>query len=183
MSAGEGAAGERCEEVVIVGGGPAGIAAALQLRRYGIDPLLIERTRLGGLLWNAYRIENYPALPDALPGPELAQRLALHLRRAQVRLLGAEVRGVGFAPTEDEPSRRRAEHVPCRRLRLTTSAGEIDTRRLLVATGTEARRPASPRVPPAAIERVHSEILALRDLRDARVAIIGGGDAACDYAL
>ncbi|MBD3237342.1 MAG: hypothetical protein GF330_11600, partial [Candidatus Eisenbacteria bacterium] len=97
--------------------------------------------------------------------------------------LGAEVRGVGFAPAEDGPSRRLAGRAAPRRLRLTTSAGEIDTRRVLIATGTEARRPASPRVPRAASERVHTEILALRDLRDARVAIIGGGDAACDYAL
>jgi thioredoxin reductase (NADPH) len=53
------------ENVIIIGGGPAGIAAAIQLKRYGLDPLILERKALGGLLRNANLVENYPGFRSA----------------------------------------------------------------------------------------------------------------------
>ncbi|HIE03451.1 MAG TPA: FAD-dependent oxidoreductase, partial [Candidatus Latescibacteria bacterium] len=47
-------------KVVVIGAGPAGVAAAIQLKRYGIKPLVFEKDRIGGLLWNANLVENYP---------------------------------------------------------------------------------------------------------------------------
>ncbi len=48
------------ENMVIIGAGPAGIAAALQLHRYGINPIILEKDKIGGLLRNADLVENYP---------------------------------------------------------------------------------------------------------------------------
>ena len=62
-------------EVLIVGAGPAGLAAAMQLRRYGLNPLVFERAKVGGLLWNANLVENYPGFPAGLPGPALTPYL------------------------------------------------------------------------------------------------------------
>ena len=51
------------EDIIIIGAGPAGSTAAIQLKRYGIPFLLIEKERVGGLLWNANLVENYPGFP------------------------------------------------------------------------------------------------------------------------
>ena len=63
------------EQVVIVGAGPAGIACAVQLRRYGLDPLLLEKDQPGGLLKNAWRIDNYPGYPEGIGGSALVNRI------------------------------------------------------------------------------------------------------------
>ena len=57
--------------VVIIGAGPAGLAAAMQLKRQGIDPLVLERKLVGGLLLNANLVENYPGFVDGISGPDL----------------------------------------------------------------------------------------------------------------
>ncbi|HAZ31590.1 MAG TPA: NAD(P)/FAD-dependent oxidoreductase, partial [Dehalococcoidia bacterium] len=48
------------QEVAIIGAGPGGIAAAIQLKRYGIEPAILEKSHIGGLLVNANLVENYP---------------------------------------------------------------------------------------------------------------------------
>ena len=55
-------------EVLIIGAGPAGLAAALQLRRRGVDFMFFERQRVGGLLNNANWVENYPGFPGGITG-------------------------------------------------------------------------------------------------------------------
>src|SRR5512135_1962256 len=64
----------KAEEVIIIGAGPAGIATAIQLKRYGIHPLFFERSEVGGLLLNANLVENYPGFPEGIGGVELVKR-------------------------------------------------------------------------------------------------------------
>ena len=47
------------KDIIIIGGGPAGIATAIQLKRYNINSLIIEKNTLGRLLKNAFKVENY----------------------------------------------------------------------------------------------------------------------------
>ena len=80
--------------VVVIGGGPAGLAAGLQLSRAGCKTLLLEADRLGGQARRLPRIENYPGFPGAVAGKRLMSRFlrqargwGLTTRRAQVLAL------------------------------------------------------------------------------------------------
>ncbi len=78
---------ERAEyDVVIVGGGPAGLAAAVYGASEGLRTLLVERTAPGGQAGTSSRIENYLGFPFGVSGDELAGRAL-----AQAKRLGAEI--------------------------------------------------------------------------------------------
>src|SRR4030067_2642076 len=79
------------EDVIIIGGGPAGIAAAIQLKRYGLAPLIFEREALGGLLRNANLVENYPGFPGGISGMKLVGLLEQQARAFGLRVTYAEV--------------------------------------------------------------------------------------------
>ncbi len=69
------------EEVIIIGAGPAGMTAAIQLKRYGIPFVLLEKERVGGLLWNANLVENYPGFPAGVSGPRLVGLIEKQMER------------------------------------------------------------------------------------------------------
>jgi thioredoxin reductase (NADPH) len=154
------------EMVTIIGGGPAGMATAIQLRRHGIDGLLLEREDLGGLLWNAQRVENYPGFPGGIPGPELVERFTRQFREAGCRFSFAELRRVGRRDSVFE---------------LETAEKTFSSDVIVVATGT---RPC-PFPPCVGMEsdKVFYEVRPLLETTGAVVAVIGAGDAAFDYAL
>ena len=154
------------EEVTIVGGGPAGMAAAIQLRRHGIDGLLVERRALGGLLWNANRVENYPGFPGGIPGPDLVSLFERQVHEAGCRVAFEELRSLG-----------REDGV----FTLETGKRRFSSDVVVVATGTYPRRfrPCEG----VQSDRILYEVCPLLDTRGAAVAIIGAGDAAFDYAL
>ena len=58
-------------EVIIVGGGPAGLTAGLYTSRAGLKSLLLERGIVGGQIINATKVENYPGFPQGISGAEL----------------------------------------------------------------------------------------------------------------
>jgi len=74
------------QDVAIIGAGPGGIAAAIQLQRYGLRPMLLEKDRIGGLLVNAHWVENYPGFPQGISGIDLAR-----LFQTQLEEIGATV--------------------------------------------------------------------------------------------
>ncbi len=114
-------------DVVIVGGGPAGLSAAIYAAREGIDALVIERGALGGQAGTTDRIDNYPGFPDGIGGAELASRLVAHARRYGVEMLSAvEVAGIAREPE-------------C--LAVTTTTGDTyEADAVIVATGSRYRR-------------------------------------------
>src|SRR4030042_475341 len=59
-------------EVIIIGGGPAGLPAGLYTSRAGLKALLIERGMFGGQIVNARQVDNYPGFPEGISGFELA---------------------------------------------------------------------------------------------------------------
>jgi thioredoxin reductase (NADPH) len=76
-------------DLVIVGGGPAGLAAAIYAAREGIDAIVVEADALGGQAGISDRIDNYPGFPDGISGSELADRFVAQARRYGVELLSA----------------------------------------------------------------------------------------------
>ena len=161
-------------EVSIIGAGPAGCAAALQLKRLGIDSLLIEKERVGGLLLNANLVQNYPGFPTGITGLELSRLLGEHLARLNVEVLNAEVTELHYLNSSAQPGGT---------LLLTTTKGEFRSPIVVVASGTRPRRLTALAIPDEAVHRVLYEIYPILATRGKRIAIIGGGDAAFDYAL
>jgi thioredoxin reductase (NADPH) len=76
-------------DLVIVGGGPAGLSAAIYAAREGIDAIVVDAGALGGQAGISDRIDNYPGFPDGISGAELAERFVAQARRYGVELLSA----------------------------------------------------------------------------------------------
>ena len=114
-------------DLCIVGGGPAGLAAAVYAASEGLRTVLVEREAPGGQAGQSAAIENYLGFPKGLSGADLARRAI-----AQVTRFGAEMvlarEVVGFEARG-----------PVRAVRF-AGAGEVEARALLVATGVSYRR-------------------------------------------
>lgn len=76
---------EKTYDVVVIGGGPAGLTAALYAGRANLDVLVIEKAKVGSLV-SAHKIDNYPGFMDGITGPELNENMKRHAER-----FGAEV--------------------------------------------------------------------------------------------
>ena len=77
-------------DLVIIGGGPAGLAAGIYSAREGINTLIIERSGIGGQAGITQEIENYPGFPESISGGELADRLRQQAERFDVEILAAQ---------------------------------------------------------------------------------------------
>jgi len=76
--------------LIIIGGGPAGLTAALYTAREAIDTLVIERAAFGGQAAATEKLDNLPGFPESIPGIEFANRLRQQAERFGVELLQAQ---------------------------------------------------------------------------------------------
>jgi thioredoxin reductase len=155
-------------KVAVIGAGPAGIACAIQLSRYGIIPLLFERDMPGGLLKNAGLVENYPGFPGGISGTSLIRKMAKQLELANISVIPEKVINVLFQ--EDN-------------FRINTEFNEFNSELLVIATGTVPVEWAGFPLPGRVKDKTFYEVFPLRNKRNSVIAIIGAGDAAFDYAL
>ncbi|MFZ0169033.1 MAG: FAD-dependent oxidoreductase [Candidatus Dormiibacterota bacterium] len=79
----------RFYDLAIVGGGPAGLAAAIYAAREGMNAIVIDRSALGGQSGVTERIDNYPGFPEGVGGADLAERFIAQARRYEVEMLSA----------------------------------------------------------------------------------------------
>ena len=117
-------------DLVIVGGGPAGLAASIYAAREGIDAVVIDSGGLGGSAAVTELIDNYPGFPEGIGGQELMDRFVAQARRYGVELVGgAKVEHIDSDPVEEGDL--------CVRL---SSGQETAAHAVLVATGSTYRR-------------------------------------------
>ena len=155
-------------EVAVIGAGPAGLAAAMQLTRQRMDCLVFEADVPGGLLHNANLVENYPGFPGGIPGPRLAALFQEQAEQLGVRIHRRQVRNLTW---QDQA------------FLLTTDQGARQAEKTVVATGTRAVPFQDVPVSSQAAERIFTEVADLSGVKGKRILIIGAGDAAFDYAL
>ena len=154
--------------VAIIGAGPAGLAAAIQIKRFGIDPLIFEMDAPGGLLRNANLVENYPGFPRGIAGIKLVRLFERQAQAVGVELTRSRVTQLDWVGTA---------------FRLDTPYGARVARRVVVATGTRPRTFSDFAIPASLTGRVVYEVFQLFGVTGKQIAIVGAGDAAFDYAL
>ncbi len=156
--------------LTIVGGGPAGLAAALYGARAGLEPLLIEKLSPGGQVLVTDWVENYPGFVDGASGYDLMERFVAHARRFGVEEMNGEV--TSLVPKDGGVEVRLA-------------GGEVvESRAVIVATGAG---PNQLRVPgEKEFTGKGVSYCATCDgpfFRDRVVAVVGGGDSAVQEAV
>jgi thioredoxin reductase (NADPH) len=88
---------KKVENVIIVGGGPAGYTAALYTARANLEPLVFEGFQWGGQLQNTTDVENYPGYPGGIMGPEMMNEFRAQAERFGTRFVTDDVDRVEFS--------------------------------------------------------------------------------------
>ena len=165
-------------DVAIVGGGPAGLAAAVYGASEGLRTLLVERTACGGQAGTSSRIENYLGFPGGLGGDELSARA-----RQQALRFGAELlvsRSVARVEPGDPETRERAAHTI-----VLEDESRVEAKAVILASGVEWRRLSVPGIERLVGHGVYygaARTEALR-MQGRIVHLVGGGNSAGQAAL
>jgi thioredoxin reductase (NADPH) len=159
-------------DVVIVGGGPAGLAAAVYASSEGLKTILVEQEAPGGQAGTTSRIENYLGFPAGLSGGDLARR-----GLAQARRLGAEI----LSPDEVTGIRREDPY----RVVTLAAAGDVSCQTVVVATGVSYRQLEVPGATELAGAGVYYGAATTEAVlyRDQEVGVVGGGNSAGQAAV
>jgi thioredoxin reductase (NADPH) len=161
---------KRIENLIVVGGGPAGYTTALYSARANLEPLVIEGFQWGGQLQNTTDVENYPGYPEGIMGPEMMSEF-----RAQ-----AERFGTRFV-TDDAT---RVELSDGGLQRVFVGDEEHVARAVVLAMGAEPRRLGIPGEMELSGRGVSTcGVCDGAFFRDEEVAVIGGGDSAMEDAM
>jgi thioredoxin reductase (NADPH) len=156
-------------DLIVVGGGAAGLAAAQYGARAGLDVLVLEEMASGGQALVIDTLENYPGLPDAVSGFEFSQRM-----EQQASRFGAEIANAAVSAIRREGEAFTVE----------TDRGPMRALAVILATGAKHRHLDVPGEKELAGRGV--SYCATCDgpfFKGKRMLVVGGGDAACDEAM
>jgi thioredoxin reductase (NADPH) len=165
-------------DVVIVGAGPAGLAASLTTAHRGLTTLVIEaKDQAGGqpqFLYPDKQIVDLPGFPEGITGEELSARTYRQAVNALVQFRFAEE----LDAIEDT---KQIEHDPLKRV--VTNKGSYLCRKAILACGLLHYPRRLPVLDRLDSPRIHYRLPRLDDCRESRILVIGGGDSALDAAL
>ncbi len=158
-------------ELIILGGGPAGLTAGLYAARARIDHLLIEKGAPGGQIMQTDWVDNYPGFPDGISGFDLTEKMAAQARRFELNEATAMVTGIDLS---DEKKKV-----------LTLDSGEtVSCTALIICTGAQ---PSTLNIPGE--EEFRGKGVSYCGTCDApfyrnmEVAVVGGGNTAVEEAI
>ncbi|MBI4318604.1 MAG: FAD-dependent oxidoreductase [Chloroflexi bacterium] len=158
-------------DLIIIGGGPAALTAALYTAREKIETLVVERSALGGQAGVTERIDNYPGFPEGVTGAEFAERLVQQCRQFGVEMLSAtEVTAMGLDGEDCWVGFANGQRASCRAI--------------LLAPGSKYRRLGVPGEEDFIGAGVH--FCATCDgpfYKDQEVLVVGGGNSAVEEAV
>lgn len=159
----------RLYDVIIIGGGPAGLTAALYTSRNKLSTLLIEKGLVGGNINEAEKVDNYPGFPAGIGGMELTT-----LMHEQASLYGTEV------INDDVVSVKAEDKIKI----VITAQGDFSAKALIIAGGSERQKLNVPGEKEYTGKGVsYCATCDAPFFRDKRVAVVGGGNAALYEAL
>ncbi len=156
-------------DVVIIGGGPAGLTAGLYASRARLNSLLVERGLVGGQIANAERVENYSGFPEGIGGVELGQLMHQQATKYGLKTLLAEVTGIELQEGQKV---------------IRTTEGDFIAKAVIIAGGSERQK-----LGVSGEEEFVGKGVSYCATCDAAffkeqpVAVVGGGDAAITEAL
>jgi len=156
-------------DVVIAGGGIAGMSAAITSARLGRRTLALTGDVLGGQLLSIDKVEGFPGFPDGIAGYDLCPMMQEQAVASGAEIMMNSLQGL---------------HVQDAEWRVTTDAGDIAARGLILATGSTLKKldvPGEERLTGKGVSQCASCDAPL--LRNRTVAAIGGGDSAMQEAL
>ncbi len=156
-------------DVVMIGAGPAALAAAIYTTREDIETVLYEKGVIGGLAAITDWVDNYPGFPDGIAGLELAENLRKQAERFGAKIELGEVMQIVHQDTYKT---------------LVTTDGEVKARAILIATGSDYKKLGIPGEQQYYARGVH--YCATCDgafYRDKRLVVVGGGNSAVQEAI
>jgi thioredoxin reductase (NADPH) len=162
----------KLEKVIIVGGGPAGLTAAIYCARAGLNPLVLAGEEWGGQLMITTEVENYPGYPNGVEGPELIDNLIAQAKRFNTRIINEKA--TNFILKTGGP------------FKLTAGKEEYQTDSLILANGASAQwlnLPEEDRYRNVGLSACATCDGPLPIFRNRRIFVIGGGDSAMEEAL
>jgi len=156
-------------DLIILGGGPAGLSAGLYAARNKTNTLMIEKSMIGGLAIYAELIENYPGFPDGVGGMDLSQLMHKQAEKFGLKTLMAEITNLNLL---ENPKT------------VTTSEGEFTTSAIIIALGSERVNMNVPGEKEYVGKGVsYCATCDAAFYRNRNVAVVGGGNSAISEAL
>jgi thioredoxin reductase (NADPH) len=156
-------------DLIILGGGPAGLSAGLYAARNKTKTLMIEKSMIGGLAVYAELLENYPGFPDGISGMDLGQLMHTQAEKFGLKTLMAEISALNL---KDNPKV------------VTTSEGEFTAKAVIVALGSDRINMNVPGEKEFVGRGVsYCATCDAAFYRGKPVAVVGGGDSAISEAL
>lgn len=157
-------------ELVILGGGPAGLTAGLYAARARIDHVLIEKGAPGGQVLLTDWVDNYPGFPDGISGFDLMEKMTVHAKRFDLNTITREVKSVVL----DNPDKKRL---------IFYDDSEMTCDSLIICSGASANKLNVPGEAELSGKGVsYCGTCDAPFYRNMHVAVIGGGDTAVQEA-